>query len=116
MPDPISREPIRRDRIRRIEPGFAFIPNRFLHDGFLESLTDDERILYLFLLVAGDRNGVSYYSLERMQSILRHSSHQILEARSALVRRDLLAFDGLRYQVLDLPEHPMPIRPRSARP
>jgi len=116
MPDPISRDPIRRDRIRRIQAGFAFIPNRFLHDGFLESLTDDERVLYLFLLVAGDRNGVSYYSIERIQNILRHSSHQILEARSALVRSDLLAFDGLRYQVLDLPEHPMPSRTRAVRP
>ena len=112
MPATISREPVRPDRVRRITGGFAFVPSRFLTSGFLESLTDDERVLYLFLLLAGDRRGVSYYSIERISHILRHDTHRILQARGYLIRRDLLAFDGLRYQVLELPPHPMTLRPR----
>jgi hypothetical protein len=34
-----SRPPPRSDRIRRIDGGFAFVPNRFLRDGFFTSLT-----------------------------------------------------------------------------
>jgi hypothetical protein len=115
MSERISRDPVRPDRVRRITGGFAFIPSRFLTDGFLESLTDDERVLYLFLLLAGDRRGVSYYSLERISHILRHSTDQVCEARGRLIRRDLLAFDGLRYQVLELPDHPIALRPIRPR-
>jgi hypothetical protein len=56
-----QRAPVRPDRVRRIDGGFAFVPNRFLHDGFLASLGRDELALYLFLVLAGDRNGVSFY-------------------------------------------------------
>jgi hypothetical protein len=116
MSDRIPRDPVRPDRVRRITGGFAFVPSRFLTDGFLESLTDDERVLYLFLLLAGDRRGVSYYSVERISHILRHTTDQVREARGRLIRRDLLAFDGLRYQVLELPDHPTALRPLRPRP
>ena len=39
----MNRHPIRPDRIRRIERGFAAIPNRFLHWGFFVSLGQFER-------------------------------------------------------------------------
>ena len=34
------------ERLRRIEGGFAFIPHRFLTDGFLAELSRDEILLY----------------------------------------------------------------------
>ena len=43
------------DRVRKITGGFSFIPHRFLADGFLASLDREELLLYLFLILAGER-------------------------------------------------------------
>ena len=103
-----QRAPIRPDRIRRIDRGgFVFIPNRFLHEGFLAALTQTERSLYFFLVVAGDRNGVSYYHYDRICSTLELSTDGYVEARNSLIVKDLLAFDGSRSQVLSLPSKPV---------
>jgi hypothetical protein len=65
-----QRTPVRPDRVRRVERGFAFVPNRFLHQGFFASLTHHERSLYFFLVLAGDRHGVSFYAYDRICSAL----------------------------------------------
>ncbi len=104
---PWRRAAIRPDRVRKIEGGFAFIPNRFLHDGFFTSLSHIERSLYLFLIVAGDRNGVSFYAADRICSTLEITVDDYLQARSGLLEKDLLAFDGTRFQVLSLPPAPV---------
>jgi len=44
------------DRIRQIEGSFGFIPHRFLADGFLATLNQHELLLYLFLVLAADRD------------------------------------------------------------
>ncbi len=100
------RTPPRPDRVRRIEGGFAFVPNRFLHDGFLASLTANERSLYFFLVLAADRNGVSFYAYDRICATLEIAPDAYLAARNGLIRKDLLAFDGTRFQVLSLPAAP----------
>jgi hypothetical protein len=95
------------ERTRKISGGFSFIQHRFLLDGFLESLTRPELSLYIFLVVAGDRNGVSWYGYDRICSMLRMDLNLYLEARNALIDKDLIAFDGSRFQVLSLPEKPV---------
>jgi hypothetical protein len=52
--------------VRRITGRFAFIEHRFLRNGFWDSLTHDELLLYLFLILAADRNGISYYSYDKI--------------------------------------------------
>ena len=74
------------DRVRRITGSFAFIEHRFLHDGFWESLTHRELLLYLFLLLVADRNGVSYYSYDKIYSLLRISMDEYLNAVLRLFR------------------------------
>jgi hypothetical protein len=105
---PQSRAPIRPDRIRRIDgQSFAFLPHRFLRDGFLSSLAPDEQRLYLFLVLAADRNGISFYSGDRIGSILEMVLDDYIDARNGLLAKDLIAFDGSRFQVLSLPEVPV---------
>ena len=59
---PIGREPIRPERVRRIDGSwFAFMPNHFLRQGFFAWLTADELRLYILLVLAGDRRGLSFY-------------------------------------------------------
>ena len=62
----ISRAPIVSDRVRRIGGhSFAFIPHRFLRDGFLASLTPHERSLYLFLVLEAEPAPPPGLSLQR---------------------------------------------------
>lgn len=107
----MNRKPIRADRIRRIERGFAPIDNRFLHQGFFASLGQLERSLYFFLVLAGDRNGISFYAYDKICSTLGISTDEYIAARNALIDRDLVAFDGTCFQVLSLPSRPV-TRPR----
>lgn len=100
----IGRRPICSDRIRSITGnGFAFVPNRFLHDGFFAALTVDELALYFALVLAGDRNGLSFYHYDSLSSLLAMTVERYVAARNALMDMDLLAFDGTRFQVLSLP-------------
>jgi hypothetical protein len=101
------RPAIRPDRIRRVEGGFAFIPNRFLHDGFLASLSHTERSLYLFFILAADRYGVSFYAHDRICATLEIATDDYLQARAGLIQKDLIAFDGATFQVLSLPPSPI---------
>lgn len=104
---PPPRTPPRPDRIRRIAGGFAFVPNQFLHQGFFASLSHTERSLYFFLVLASDRNGVSFYAYDRICDALEITHEDYLLVRNSLIAKDLIAFDGVRVQVLSLP--PVPI-------
>lgn len=104
----MSRAPIRPDRIRQIRgQSFAFVPHRFLREGFLSALTPTELRLYLLLVLAADRNGLSFYSFERICGVLEIDIDDFLDARNGLIDKDLLAFDGTRFQVLSLPSKPV---------
>ena len=84
--------------------GFAFIPHRFLTGGFVSALGPDELLLYLFLVVVGDRQGLSYYGYDKICMLLRMNLDEYILARDALIDKDLIAFDGYLFQVLSLPE------------
>jgi hypothetical protein len=100
--------PVRSDRIRHIDgQSFAFIPHRFLRDGFFVSLTPAERSLYLLYVLAGDRNGVSFYHYDSICSLLEVTLESYLDVRNALIQKDLIAYDGTRTQVLSLPAQPV---------
>jgi len=115
-PRVVRRDPIRPDRLRRIGPdGFAFVPNRFLRDGFFAALRPAERELYFLLVLAGDRNGMSFYHYDSLCSLLQMELETYLQARNALIERDLIAFDGTRFQVLALPEPPATPTTRELR-
>ena len=109
----IGKSPIIGERVRRIGGGFCFVPHRFLQAGFLASLEHHELILYFFLVLAGDRNGVSYYRCETICGLLCLENGEYLIARNGLIEKDLIAFDGRRFQVLSLPERPTIKLPRS---
>ncbi len=95
------------ERIRRIDGGFSFIPHRFLTDGFLASLDQKELLLYLFLILVSDRHGLSFYSYDSICSLLEITADQYVNARNGLMDKDLIAFDGTLFQVLDLPAKPI---------
>ncbi len=94
------------DRVRTIKADFACIEHRFLRDGFVASLTHFELLLYLFLVLAADRHGLSFYGYDTICSILKIEVDDYIEARNTLIQKDLIAFDGRRFQVRSLPDLP----------
>lgn len=104
---PSDRIPIVPARLRRIDGSFAFLPHRFLRDGFLQSLTAQELRLYLVLVLVADRDGQSFYSHRRLCTLLETSPDAYLRARDALLRKDLIAASDTRVQVLSLPANPV---------
>jgi hypothetical protein len=101
--DMIRKKILAPDRIRQNEGSFGFIPHRFLTDGFLAALSQHELLLYLFLIVAADRYGLSFYSCNSICSQLGLNADQYLKARDGLFDKDFIAFDGTIFQVLSLP-------------
>jgi len=95
------------DRVRKINEGFSFIPHRFLLDGFWEHLSQPELLLYLFLALAADRRRLSYYSYERICALLHLRLEQYVAVRDGLINKELIAFDGTLFQVLELPAVPI---------
>lgn len=103
----IEKKPLYPERLRKIRGSFAFIEHRFLRDGFFASLSHHELVLYIFLVLVADRNGLSYYSFDKICTLLTISTDQYLLARNCLIQKDLLALDGHLFQVLSLPEKPV---------
>jgi len=101
---PIETSPLEPNRIRKITGSFAFIEHRFLHDGFWDSLDHHQLLLYLFLIIVADRNGLSYYSYDKICTLLRIPVDEYILARNALIDQNMIAFDGYLFQVLSLPE------------
>jgi hypothetical protein len=112
----IKKRVLDKNRIRRINGGFSFIPHRFLTAGFLSALDHNEVLLYLLLVLAADRLGLSFYSYDRTCSILNLSVEQYIDARNALIKKDLIAFDGTVFQVLALPQPPKKSKPQQPHP
>ena len=112
----ISKKIINLDRIRQIDGGFSFIPHRFLTGGFINDLSRDQLLLYLFLVLAADRYGLSFYSYDKICTLLEMSLDQYVDARCALIKKDLIAFDGTVFQVLALPELPKKSKPQQPHP
>ena len=109
----IKKQILNDSRVRCIKGGFSFIPHRFLTGGFWQALRTDELLLYFFLVLAGDRNGLSFYSYDKICTLLKMSLNQYIDARDGLLKKDLIAFDGTIYQVLSLPVKSIPVRTKK---
>ena len=99
----IRKKVLIQERIRYAGKSFCFIPHRFLTDGFLQLLTRHELALYMFLVLASDKNGLSYYGDKSICSLLSLKEQDYLFARSCLIHKDLIVYDGTLFQVLSLP-------------
>jgi hypothetical protein len=96
--------PPRPDRRRSIRGSFSWIDHRFLREGFEQGLTRLEKLLYFVLVAVSNQDGVSFYSDARLAELLDiRFPHELEAARNELVARDLIAYEGGIYQVLDLP-------------
>lgn len=83
---------------------FGWVDHNFLHRGYLNRLSQEELLLYYFLITVADRNGVSFYDYERICQLLKLELDDYLRARDRLCQRSLIAYQNGVFQVLSLPE------------
>ena len=100
----ISRNPINPNCIRRITGSFSWIDHRLLSDGFLIVMAAEEILLYFFLILVGDKNGVSFYSYDKICQFLKMDVDCFVWARDQLIDKSLIACENGRFQVLQLPK------------
>ncbi len=80
-------------RVRRIERSFAWIDHRLLRNGYLQVMTHQDQSLYLFLALAADRQGVSFYRKEKICDAAGLDWGQFEVARARLIGLKLMAFE-----------------------
>ena len=102
MHKPQAIVPDRRRNIRHCT--FGWIDHNFLHHGYLGRLSQEELLLYYFLITVADRNGVSFYDYERICQLLKLELADYLRARDRLCERSLIAYHDGVFQVLSLPQ------------
>lgn len=100
----ISKQPIVPERIRQISGSFSWIDHRILTDGFLKAMTSHEILLYFFLVLVGDKNGISFYSYDKICQLLKIELDDYIQARNLLIQRSLIACHQGRFQVVELPK------------
>jgi hypothetical protein len=107
----ISKQPIMPERIRKISGSFSWIDHRILTDGFLKQMTSDEILLYFFLVLVGDKNGVSFYHYDKICQLLKLELDDYIQARELLIQRSLIAYHQGRFQLLQLPQQQIYVKP-----
>lgn len=85
------RDPLVSNRVRKINGSFAFIEHRFLRHGFWASLGHEELLLYFFLVLVADRDGLSFYPYDKICSQLTIDVDSYILARDNLINKDLQA-------------------------
>ena len=78
--------------VRKINGSFAWLDHRLLRDGYIPVMTHQDQTLYLFLILAADRNGVSFYRKEKICDILALDFQQFEVARDRLIDLNLIAY------------------------
>jgi hypothetical protein len=100
------------DRVRSIRAGtFGWIDHRFTRDGHIQKLSLEDIAVYVFLVLAADRFGVSHWRPDVMGKHVGLDVSDVRRATARLTAFDLVAFkpyhshssDGF-FQVLSLPK------------
>ena len=85
-------------KIRKIQRSFAWIDHRLVRNSYLQVMTHSDIVLYLFLILVADKNGVSFYRKEKICKAVSLDYSQFEIAKDRLVNMKLIAFEG--YSVL----------------
>ena len=81
---------------------FSWIDHRLIRDRYANRCRVVDLALYLILVTAGDRNGVSFYSDRSLGAMLKILPGELSSARNHLRKLNLIAWQTPFYQILSL--------------
>lgn len=93
------------NRKRKITGSFGWIERRFIRDGYIKSLSKREILLYFFLSLVSDKNGISFYGADRTMLLLKLEEADYFRALAGLEQKDYICRQGNKVQLLSLPEY-----------
>jgi hypothetical protein len=123
-PDSVSRKPSipppRPDFIRTPTPGFGWLDDRLLKEGWLQRLGPEPTAVLVLLALAADRHGASFYGRERMAARLSIDRDTIDRALDRLLQLKLVEHrpwragnpDGI-WQIMHVPQPEIPQHSRD---
>jgi hypothetical protein len=83
---------------------YSILDHQILHGRYLHRLSHESMILYLFLVVVGDRQGRSFYSDRSVMEILRLSTPALDHARQELISEGLIGYRRPYWEVKNIPQ------------
>jgi len=98
----ISKHMICPERRRRLPRSFSWLDHRLARSGHLKKCGSDALALYLFLVIVGDADGLSYYSDASICTRMPLTEEKLWAARENLINVGLIAYEAPLYQVLGL--------------
>ena len=98
------------ERIRKITGSFSWLDHRLISGYYLQQMTRNEILLYFFLVLVSDKQGLSFYSDASICELLKIESVEFYQAREQLIKRSLIAYDKGLFQVLQLPDSTREVR------
>jgi hypothetical protein len=103
-------------RLRSLPPSYAWIDRRLRQHDLLASLSAAELSLYLFLVLAADRDGLSCWRIDRMERELPADVGSLKNARADLVKKDLIAFSPWSSRSINGTYQVLSIEPSTCAP
>lgn len=83
---------------------YSIVDHQLLHGGYFQKLSHEALVLYLFLIVVGDKNGRSFYADKSIGEILRLSTSEVERARSSLITLHLIDYRKPYWRVKNMTE------------
>ena len=80
--------------VRNIKGSFAWIDHRLIRNDFIKVMTHQDMVLYLFLILVADKNGISFYRKEKICEAVSLDDDQFAIAKDRLINMNLIAFEG----------------------
>ena len=102
----VIKRVINPERVRKIPAQFSWVDHRLVRDRYVERCDSHALALYLFLVTVADVQGLSYYSDAALARSLTMEMSHLTQARNALIRAGLIAYQRPLYQVLALDPPP----------
>jgi hypothetical protein len=93
---------LRPEALRRIPRQFSWIDQRVVSEHYIERCDVTALALYLFLVTVADVRGLSYYGDAKLAQSLSIPLARLEQARTDLIRVNLIAYQTPLYQVLSL--------------
>lgn len=103
----------RPDAPRKFPRAFGWVDVELLRSGWLSRLTPEDALVYLFLCLAADRDGVSFYRVDRIARLVAVDERTIINARHRLCEFGLVAFEPFAPGRLDGFWQVLPVPPCS---
>jgi hypothetical protein len=92
------------ERLRKVPAQFSWVDHRLVRQRYIQRCDHAALALYLVLVSVADAEGLSYYSDESLERMLRLDHAALSAARSQLCQLGLVVYQKPLYQVLALEE------------